>query len=763
MMNYSCLSSDRSKIPIRPDSSISISDAISEANFEYRRRSISKSNKRASLAFGAYPVQNTAHSRIPVAASSNNIHALTSNENATNVETPTRVRSSKRYSMIESNSYKSKSTGTRNGDSSRKADLAHQRGVNTSTSTSTSTNMNMNNISRISELSISESKIPRSPSLSSVSNRKRHSIITTPITEVANIPAEPHSSRLSSMRTNKQHYENGLTVKPMSRLESKQDTRNRNTTAHYSTHPSVSSINSRRSSIMQPKTNETTNPASSKVNNSLKFRSSFINHATVTSTSTATATTTPTLSPASAAKEKISSMSELMGILSTHTSTRSKLQNYTVDYNSGIQKRDPYKYEELSSKRPDLFEKLTMFERIAQYPRIYFTGSDKEKKIKGDMRNLRNNYGFDDHKFNYRLVRGDHISYKYEICSILGKGAFGSVVSVIDHSYADEQGAIVRFACKIISNDPKWLLQSVEEVKILRNLQHRNILKYHEHFNFRSHMCIVTELLGVSLYEAIQVNQYRGFSLYIVRNIIKEVLEGLCYLHSENVIHCDLKPENIMLTREGGVKIIDFGSSCRKGQLKYSYLQSRFYRSPEVLLGCRYDDKIDIWSVALIALELYCGVPLFQPQNEWELFHSCISYINVPSRQYILRSRSELQDAGFIGDANSTTGMTRTNTLLWKAFDKNGGINYEYVNRKLGTGTNINNTKFHPGSQDIKTHVRKHAGSTDPASAQRTFTEFVYMCLVWNRWARADAHECLCSEFFTAVAVAVRPAASPVQ
>lgn len=69
-----------------------------------------------------------------------------------------------------------------------------------------------------------------------------------------------------------------------------------------------------------------------------------------------------------------------------------------------------------------------------------------------------------------------------------------------------------------------------------------------------------------------------------------------------NVIHCDLKPENILLVHSSRsqLKIIDFGSSCLSQSQLYQYIQSRFYRSPEVLLGMQYTTAIDMWSLACI-------------------------------------------------------------------------------------------------------------------------------------------------------------------
>jgi dual specificity tyrosine-phosphorylation-regulated kinase 2/3/4 len=79
------------------------------------------------------------------------------------------------------------------------------------------------------------------------------------------------------------------------------------------------------------------------------------------------------------------------------------------------------------------------------------------------------------------------------------------------------------------------------------------------------------------------------------------------------VLHCDLKPENIMLrsSNRSIVKVIDFGSSCFQDEKVYTYIQSRFYRAPEVILGLPYGPPIDMWSLACILAELHTGIPLF--------------------------------------------------------------------------------------------------------------------------------------------------------
>ena len=91
--------------------------------------------------------------------------------------------------------------------------------------------------------------------------------------------------------------------------------------------------------------------------------------------------------------------------------------------------------------------------------------------------------------------------------------------------------------------------------------------------------------------------------------IARQCLEALVYLHHLNIVHCDLKPENILLKSYSRceIKVIDLGSSCFLSDNLNLYVQSRSYRSPEVILGLPYDQKIDIWSLGCILAELYTG------------------------------------------------------------------------------------------------------------------------------------------------------------
>jgi len=103
-------------------------------------------------------------------------------------------------------------------------------------------------------------------------------------------------------------------------------------------------------------------------------------------------------------------------------------------------------------------------------------------------------------------------------------------------------------------------------------------------------------------------------------------------LRDESIIHCDLKPENILLKSpdKSGIKVIDFGSSCFQDERVYTYIQSRFYRAPEIILGIPYTTAIDMWSFGCILIELYTGFPIFPGESEQEQLLMVMEVLDLP-------------------------------------------------------------------------------------------------------------------------------------
>jgi dual specificity tyrosine-phosphorylation-regulated kinase 2/3/4 len=167
------------------------------------------------------------------------------------------------------------------------------------------------------------------------------------------------------------------------------------------------------------------------------------------------------------------------------------------------------------------------------------------------------------------------------------------------------------------------------------------MINFIQSFYFRGHLCISTELLGMNLYEFIKAYEFKGFPLPLIRRFSRQMLSSLVMLKSKRVIHCDLKPENILLAHpmHSEIKVIDFGSSCFENEKVYTYIQSRFYRSPEVILGMSYGIPIDMWSLGCILAELLTGYPIFPGENEQEQL-ACIMEIFGPPEKHLIEKSS---------------------------------------------------------------------------------------------------------------------------
>lgn len=176
-------------------------------------------------------------------------------------------------------------------------------------------------------------------------------------------------------------------------------------------------------------------------------------------------------------------------------------------------------------------------------------------------------------------------------------------------------------------------------------------------FMHKNHQCLVFEMLALNLYELLKNTNFRGVSLSLIRKFTRQILKALAYLAQPHIdiIHCDLKPENILLrcvelyfwllslwpeqtywqatllfiphrsAKRSGIKVIDFGSSCKSTERMYSYIQSRFYRSPEVILGLQYGVAIDVWSLGCILVEMHTGDPLFSGTDQFDQMQKIVA------------------------------------------------------------------------------------------------------------------------------------------
>ena len=250
--------------------------------------------------------------------------------------------------------------------------------------------------------------------------------------------------------------------------------------------------------------------------------------------------------------------------------------------------------------------------------------------------------GFEETK-DFPIIINSIVAGRYQVVEYLGSAAFSKAIQCYDiHT---EQMVCM----KIIENNKDYFDQSVDEIKLLRyinanceDLDGKNLLKLIDFFYHKEHLFIVTELLRDNLYEYSKYNREVEKKMYFnvprLQRITKQILNALSFIHDLKLIHCDLKPENILIKSYSRceIKVIDFGSSCFIHDHLSSYVQSRSYRAPEVILGCRYDYKIDIWSLGCILAELFTGYVLFQNDSVQGLLSRVIGIIG-PIPEYMMK------------------------------------------------------------------------------------------------------------------------------
>eukprot|EP01080_Neovahlkampfia_damariscottae_P011329 gene11329-4141_t len=241
----------------------------------------------------------------------------------------------------------------------------------------------------------------------------------------------------------------------------------------------------------------------------------------------------------------------------------------------------------------------------------------------------------DDQDGNYIPVKGEKINGRYIVEGTLGSGSFGVVIKAFDIIKKE------KIAIKLIKNKDAFYNQALIEIDVLKVLHSKkycsNLIQLREYFEWKNHLCLVFEILYINLYELLKHTNFTGVSLNLIRKFAKQLLIGLQHLKELKIIHCDLKPENILLksSKQSTIKIIDFGSSCYEDNVMYSYVQSRFYRSPEVILGLSYSVEIDMWSLGCILFELYTGNPIFDGRDEFDQMSKMIRILGMPSNQLI--------------------------------------------------------------------------------------------------------------------------------
>lgn len=264
---------------------------------------------------------------------------------------------------------------------------------------------------------------------------------------------------------------------------------------------------------------------------------------------------------------------------------------------------------------------------------------------------------------------GDIIGEYFRVIEDSGEGAFSNVYTCIDTR--TQQKIII----KVCRSSRSYVEAAIEEIKTMHKLNKIDVnlhhfVHYYGHFTFKGHTCIIFERLGSSLFAILQYHRFRPFSVDAIRSFMWQIVSSVDILHRNNMIHTDLKLENILLKERGivdrdgydintrrsstAVRIIDFGSSDTGSSWHHHLVTTRHYRAPEILMGLRWSYECDIWSLGCILVELAVGRIDFDARDVVEHLYLIQQMIGpIPKQMWNACTKKELKNFACEGSIKS--------------------------------------------------------------------------------------------------------------
>eukprot|EP00002_Diphylleia_rotans_P034714 TRINITY_DN7485_c2_g1_i2.p1 TRINITY_DN7485_c2_g1~~TRINITY_DN7485_c2_g1_i2.p1 ORF type:complete len:941 (+),score=161.29 TRINITY_DN7485_c2_g1_i2:19-2841(+) len=293
-----------------------------------------------------------------------------------------------------------------------------------------------------------------------------------------------------------------------------------------------------------------------------------------------------------------------------------------------------------------------------------------------------------DEKGNLCVDSGEVISGRYLVDSVLGEGTFSRVLKAFDLL---ERNFV---ALKIIKK--QYTRNSTHESAQLQLLNENDphdsngIVRLKGQFYCNIQHCMVLELGSCTLLDVIK--SQGKLPIEQVALYGRQILRSLAYISNFNIIHCDLKPENILVFLDSSVvKLSDFGSSCLERRfMPGSYIQSRYYRAPEILLELAHDRSIDMWSCGCIFMEMATGKPLFAGTSVLDQICKISEVCGLPP-DYMIKESLVLSK--FFFDDRGRYRLKKASPSL-----PPGTIEFPHIETLSGTRWVIKESKTHPGS-----------------------------------------------------------------
>lgn len=205
----------------------------------------------------------------------------------------------------------------------------------------------------------------------------------------------------------------------------------------------------------------------------------------------------------------------------------------------------------------------------------------------------------------------------YQVLDVLGKGGMGRVYRV--RNVISDRIEAMKVLLEDIGAEGEIAERFIAEIRTLARLDHPNIAKLHTAFKVDKQLVMVMEFVeGVDLADRARE---ASIPVYKVLGYMQQVLAALSYAHNCGVVHRDIKPSNIMITPQGGVKLMDFGIAKSNAEplltVPGTTLGSLLYMSPEQVRGTPVDARSDLYSVGIVLYELTAGRRPFESDSTY--------------------------------------------------------------------------------------------------------------------------------------------------
>ncbi|KAL0249442.1 hypothetical protein GEMRC1_004674 [Eukaryota sp. GEM-RC1] len=233
---------------------------------------------------------------------------------------------------------------------------------------------------------------------------------------------------------------------------------------------------------------------------------------------------------------------------------------------------------------------------------------------------------------------------RYNRIEKVGEGTYGVVYKCKD----TETGQLVALKKIRLENEDEGIPSTaIREISLLKELRHPNIVRLENIIHNDSRLYLVFEFLDQDLKKHVDALGGQRLSPVLVKSYLFQLLAGIEFCHAHRVLHRDLKPQNLLIDRQGCLKLADFGLARAFGipVRKYTHeVVTLWYRAPEILLGAQhYATPVDIWSVGCIFAEMVKGTALFPGESEIEQLYKIFQVLGTPNED-IWPGVSSLQD-----------------------------------------------------------------------------------------------------------------------